>query len=291
MDYRLTQLITICAILLALAPSNLALPYNSWPPIESQPQWIAFVPPDEEIKAMLPAAPTVRFYAIAHNRNDAKSEMVLAHGEYSGYGDGLIYIIQSFKAEHPANLPTSEVVNESEVFQRIQIADVAADLFRTIVPHRDGNYTRHTLRFLTAKHLYVISLMSLDNNSPAVDRFISEIKLRSNSEGNPIQPHVEISSGDVWDAKNVTRKAIVVWKSEPWYTEEARAHQTRGSVTLQAVFGEDGYVRDITVTKALEHGLTEAAIDAARNIRFFPADKDGRPVAQRIMLEYNFSLF
>jgi hypothetical protein len=34
--------------------------------------------------------------------------------------------------------------------------------------------------------------------------------------------------------------------------------------------------------------LTEQAIKAARGIRFRPAEKDGRAVAQFVTLEYNF---
>jgi len=50
-------------------------------------------------------------------------------------------------------------------------------------------------------------------------------------------------------------------------------------------------VTNITATKELKDGLTEAAITAARNIRFFPAEKDGKPVSQWLMLEYNFNLY
>jgi len=60
---------------------------------------------------------------------------------------------------------------------------------------------------------------------------------------------------------------------------------------LEATFAADGYVANITVTKGLKDGLTERAIEAARNIRFFPAEKDGKPVSQRMMLVYNFNLY
>jgi outer membrane biosynthesis protein TonB len=60
---------------------------------------------------------------------------------------------------------------------------------------------------------------------------------------------------------------------------------------MEAVFAENGYVTNINVTRGLPNGLTESAVDAARNIRFFPAEKDGKPVSQRTMLEYSFDLY
>jgi hypothetical protein len=52
----------------------------------------------------------------------------------------------------------------------------------------------------------------------------------------------------------------------------------------------DGHVRHILVMKGLGGGLTETAINAARKIKFRPATKDGRPVSQFIIIEYNFNI-
>jgi hypothetical protein len=45
------------------------------------------------------------------------------------------------------------------------------------------------------------------------------------------------------------------------------------------------------VLKRLPHGLTERANAAARSINFDPALKDGRPVSQWSMFEYNFNIY
>ncbi len=37
--------------------------------------------------------------------------------------------------------------------------------------------------------------------------------------------------------------------------------------------------------------LTLAALAAARRVRFEPAQKDGRAVAQYVVLEYNFNIY
>ncbi len=100
------------------------------------------------------------------------------------------------------------------------------------------------------------------------------------------------SGGDynrVFAPKEVSQKARVLSKPEPQYTEAARKNQITGTVVLRAVFSSSGQVTNITARAGLPYGLTERAIAAARQIRFVPAMKDGRPVSMYIQLEYNFN--
>jgi protein TonB len=89
----------------------------------------------------------------------------------------------------------------------------------------------------------------------------------------------------------VTRKAVITLKPEPGFTEEARKNNVTGVVRLRAVLSSSGAVTNITPIKSLPDGLTEKAIAAARQIRFTPAQKDGRAVSQYITLEYNFNIY
>jgi TonB family protein len=95
----------------------------------------------------------------------------------------------------------------------------------------------------------------------------------------------------IFSGKDVTSKARVLSKPEPQYTEEARKNQVTGTVVLRAVFTSGGQVTNIRAVSGLPNGLTERAIAAARNIKFVPATKDGRPVSMYIQLEYNFNLY
>ncbi|MDQ3665428.1 MAG: energy transducer TonB [Acidobacteriota bacterium] len=95
----------------------------------------------------------------------------------------------------------------------------------------------------------------------------------------------------VFPGKEVSSKARVLSKPEPTYTEEARKNQVTGTVVLRAVFTSGGQVTNIRSISGLPFGLTERAIAAARQIRFSPATKDGRPVSMYIQLEYNFNLY
>lgn len=89
----------------------------------------------------------------------------------------------------------------------------------------------------------------------------------------------------------VTTKARVLGKPEPRYTEEARQAQITGTVVLRVVFSADGIIRHTLVIRGLPFGLTEAAIEAARGIRFTPATIDGVPVSMFVQVEYNFYLY
>ena len=51
---------------------------------------------------------------------------------------------------------------------------------------------------------------------------------------------------------------------------------------LDLTVDEKGHARDIALVKGLEHGLSEAALAAARGCQFSPGEKDGKPVAVRI---------
>jgi hypothetical protein len=92
-------------------------------------------------------------------------------------------------------------------------------------------------------------------------------------------------------AREVTQKARILAKPEPLYTQWAREFVVTGAVRLRLVLRPSGEVGNITPIHRLPHGLTQQAIEAARGIRFEPAEKDGRKVAQYITFEYNFNIY
>jgi TonB family protein len=92
-------------------------------------------------------------------------------------------------------------------------------------------------------------------------------------------------------SRDVDQKARIISRPEPQYTEEARQNMASGTVVLRAVFSTSGEVTNIRVMSAVPYGLTEKAVEAARQIKFTPAIKDGRAVSQYIQIEYNFSLY
>ena len=95
----------------------------------------------------------------------------------------------------------------------------------------------------------------------------------------------------IFTTREVSRKAQILAKPEPLYTEEARKNQITGTVTLRMVLNSNGSVTNIVAVSRLPDGLTEKAIAAARQIRFTPAEKDGRKVSQYATIQYNFNIY
>lgn len=92
-------------------------------------------------------------------------------------------------------------------------------------------------------------------------------------------------------AQEVTTRARIQSKAEPQYTEAARAAQMRGTVMLFVVLSANGNVEHPLVMQSLPFGLAEKSIEAAHQIRFTPAIKDGRAVSTWLQVEYNFNLY
>jgi len=95
----------------------------------------------------------------------------------------------------------------------------------------------------------------------------------------------------VYSSKETDQPARIISRPQPNYTDAARMNQISGVVVLRAVFSSAGEVTNITVVRGLPHGLSEQAIAAARQIRFEPAKKDGRPVSMYMQIQYNFNLY
>ena len=75
-----------------------------------------------------------------------------------------------------------------------------------------------------------------------------------------------------------TRPVEVLFVPKPVYTDEGRSKKVEGVVRLQVVFTASGEVKVLRVLQGLGYGLDESAQSAARQIRFKPAQQDGRPV-------------
>jgi protein TonB len=71
----------------------------------------------------------------------------------------------------------------------------------------------------------------------------------------------------------------------PDLSTDARNRPT-GTVILRVVLAKTGRVENITVIRGLPNGVTEKCIEAAKQIKFKPAMKEGQPVSMWMQLEY-----
>lgn len=84
--------------------------------------------------------------------------------------------------------------------------------------------------------------------------------------------------------------AEILSKPTPIYTDEARAKRIEGEVLLQVVLEATGKLRVLRIVHGLGHGLDDAAVHAAEQIRFKPALQDGQPSDSTVVLHIIFQL-
>jgi periplasmic protein TonB len=75
----------------------------------------------------------------------------------------------------------------------------------------------------------------------------------------------------------------------PPYTDAARRGRVEGRVRLELMVDERGEVTSVRVLQGLGFGLDEAAVAAARRLRFTPATRCKRPVAAPFILGMRFA--
>jgi TonB family protein len=122
------------------------------------------------------------------------------------------------------------------------------------------------------------------------------VSARAQENQKPAQSNNSAPAGNVdysgtFPPREVTHKARVLSRAVPQYTKSAKQNGIEGTVVIRAIFSKTGEVTGIRVVAGLPFGLTEKAVEAAKKIKFVPAQKDGQVVSQYIQIEYNFSLY
>jgi TonB family protein len=99
-------------------------------------------------------------------------------------------------------------------------------------------------------------------------------------------PKKKAAAGD-----SPTTMVDILDKPRPQYTAEGRNLKIEGDVVLDAVFQADGTIQVNRVISGLGHGLDEAAVRAAQQIKFKPAKRDGQPLdfPARVRIEFRLA--
>jgi len=91
-------------------------------------------------------------------------------------------------------------------------------------------------------------------------------------------------------ADSTTSMVNIMDKPRPQYTAEGRSLRIEGDVVLDLVFLANGSVQVNRVISGLGHGLDEAAVQAAQEIKFKAAKRDGQPVDSPARVRIEFRL-
>jgi TonB family protein len=81
---------------------------------------------------------------------------------------------------------------------------------------------------------------------------------------------------------------VLLYKTQPDYTEEARKAKYQGTVLLYIEVDPSGKATNIRVQRSLGLGLDEKAIEAVKQWKFKPGYRDGNPVPVSATIEVNF---
>lgn len=255
--------------------------------------WERYTYEDEEFSVELPGMP---FVAETMRRvGPIESEPVRTFGLYSG---GVIYMVTSY--DHPREAESLDYFagyywNDPNLKA---VGNIKLGGFEGREYESSRGYTLRARVFRAKRHAYRVRAMSYGDEDPRVARFLDSFALGGKTAGRrirepsqPAEPPPAAPPVGIYKPSEVTRKAIIVFKPEPGYTDSARRNNTSGIVRLRAVLASDGKLKNISVVKDLPDGLTTKAVNAARHILFFPAFKDGSVVSQYVTLEYNFNIY
>lgn len=94
----------------------------------------------------------------------------------------------------------------------------------------------------------------------------------------------------VFTSKEVTKKAEILFNPVP-YLSHAAAESVNRELKLHVVLCPKGYLSNIELLSKLPDGVRETTIETVRNIRFIPAEKDGKRVAQYATLSYRYESY
>lgn len=83
----------------------------------------------------------------------------------------------------------------------------------------------------------------------------------------------------------------ILSKPRAKYTDFARFFDIQGSVRLKVTFLSTGEIGSIQAVRKLPLGLTAEAVEAARQMRFEPSRRDGKPISVTKLVEYSFTIY
>jgi len=162
--------------------------------------------------------------------------------------------------------------------------------------------------FSLKKRLYVLQAVARGENNRIVRDFLESVRLgnqkqfaapNSNKDVKPVSlpvlPEITENLPDRLDDsqpfQNADRGVIILYRPRPRFSFEARQSRLSGNVKLKGLFSSSGKITKLEVISSPGRELTVAAIKAAEQIQFLPAEKDGKLVSIYKTIEYSFSTY
>lgn len=205
---------------------------------------------------------------------------------------------------------------------RFTLGDFIGDVYE----HDQSKRFLTSIFTASSKAFYFISISSKDIQSPLLVKFLYSIKLdgrplyKSKDQPEPKEEakilidtletspvilealkkedaaQIEIKydfdskekSENFENDEKYSRPFIILRQPIPGYRAAMSMERPAGSVMLKVLFRADGSIGAITVLQRPDNGLMKSAVEAARKIKFLPAEINGKPVDVTRILRYDF---
>jgi TonB family protein len=99
---------------------------------------------------------------------------------------------------------------------------------------------------------------------------------------------LDLSTDEGTDANRDLREPAPYRRLRPAYTDAAFRAEAEATVDASVEIGSDGEVREVSIVRWAGFGLDEEVASTVRRMHFRPAQREGEPVAVRVLLRYNF---
>ena len=100
----------------------------------------------------------------------------------------------------------------------------------------------------------------------------------------------ELPFSEVFKAGDGIPPPKLIFAPSPEYSREAIDAHYQGVCVISLIVGPDGLPYNVRVSRPLDFGLNEKAINCVKRWRFAPSTKDGKPVAVAVNVEVTFRL-
>ena len=209
----------------------------------------------------------------------------------------------SARPELPFNMTTAEAKRlGSAIGCNFIVLVKAADLRRSsldrsdyresyaaiyLISSRTGNLLYWTLETAEADSAEAAKTKLSERLDEIAGQLTNEILAAKRLEGNTTSMP-RLSAPEDFAGRKSFRAPIPYDRIKPEYTRIAYLYGTEGTVDIEVDIDEMGVVTNSDVTRWLGFGLDESVEKAVRAMNWRPAELDGKPLAMRVLLRYNF---
>lgn len=117
-------------------------------------------------------------------------------------------------------------------------------------------------------------------------------EMRTNLEAERVErpvPQIEQVPDDYSQAAKDLRAPVPYRRIKPEYNARAAFYNIRATIDALADVSETGQITRVEITRWAGFGLDESVTETIRKMNWKPAMRNGKPLAMRVLLRYNFT--